>query len=306
MPEDERLLIHVQGTLRSGSTLLETLLTQTSDAAAIGESLNLYRFLALDLPCSCGCPSRSCPVWSQVAERVGLLDTDLDLAAFAVQFRRAVRLRNCYRAVYKGEIPSELRRIHRLAIEAFADVMKVHTVIDTSKNPALPRLVDGDDWDWSPAYIHLVRDPRAVAFSDSRARHQVDPHTRPPRRGVVLSALVWRLTNHLIEWSRANAWGDRPSMRVRYEDLTADAPATIEAIADRLALPTPTSNDAPEFTGAAVPLGRQTHAIAGNPGRWPVTTTVRSDERWRAQMPRHERAMVSIIAAGALRRYGYK
>ncbi len=85
-PED-RAVVYIAGSGRSGSTLLDRMLGQMPGVTAIGELAQLWRPGELDkLVCGCGTPVRSCPFWSRVADRAyGGWDTD--------DFRQAVELR---------------------------------------------------------------------------------------------------------------------------------------------------------------------------------------------------------------------
>lgn len=65
-------VLYIMGTGRSGTTVLEILLTNNPGLAGIGEATHIFRdgFIDNDV-CSCGERARSCPVWSEVAERCG-------------------------------------------------------------------------------------------------------------------------------------------------------------------------------------------------------------------------------------------
>jgi hypothetical protein len=294
-------VLFIQGSLRSGSTLLESLLATQPGFVPIGETINLYRYLVEDLPCSCGESLRSCPVFSVVLSRAGLLEPYFDLPAFATRFRRHVRIRNRRNLIRKGQLPDDIRDVHRGVLESFADVTKARVVVESSKSPSVPTILAGLTASWPSAYLHLVRDPRAVVFSDGHPPHRGDPRRMPPRRGTAKSAVLWHLTNSQVEWCCENRWRSLPNCRMTYEDLVADVPAFLAALGETLGLPISDPATALSDSTVRTPM----HAIGGNPSRPDGPVRVRIDERWRTQMPRRERILAGALTTPLRQRYGY-
>src|SRR5262249_51779713 len=116
----------------------------------------------------------ACPIWSKVL--AAELPTGEDPGAHARQVRRrqwaSVRTRHTWRVLRRG-LASEVRREHAATMartyRAIAQITGATVIIDTTKIPgeaALLPSVEGVD----PLYLHLVRDPRAVAHSWSRQK----------------------------------------------------------------------------------------------------------------------------------------
>jgi hypothetical protein len=141
-------------------------------------------------------------------------------------------------------------------------------------------------------FIHLVRDPRAVAYSWARRDE--------PGHGPVATSRDWMAFNGLDGAIRLRAGGGR-SMRLRYEDLVAEPAASLRSVARLL-------DEKPEtlpLRGHVALLGVN-HGVMGNPSRF-VTGEVelREDDDWKtAQSPR-DRGVITALTLPLLVRYRY-
>jgi hypothetical protein len=164
-------------------------------------------------------------------------------------------------------------------------------IVDSSKAPAyalaLARLENVQ-----LSVVHLVRDPRATAFSRLR-----DPN--PEDTGPAGSALLWDAWNLLTE--RWFAAGSR-YVRVRHEDFSVRPGQTIVRVletADETVVGSPVTPD-----GRAVLA--ENHSVAGNAARFRVgEVQILGDDAWRRSLPPRQRALVGALTAPLRRRYGY-
>ena len=150
--------------------------------------------------------------------------------------------------------------------------------------------------------VHLVRDPRATAYSWQRLRATgaVDGDDEEMDRFSVWKATaLWDIWNstafHLF--SRTDDY-----LQVRYEDLVADPRATIDSIRGFAGL---LPDDGP-FDGDHTVVLEPNHAVAGNPNRrraGPIHLA--EDDEWRTGLSRFHRGAVSTLAAPVLGRFGY-
>jgi hypothetical protein len=149
---------------------------------------------------------------------------------------------------------------------------------------------------------HIVRDPRAVAYSWQR--HKEDPDAPNgelmPRMHPACTALYWSAWNLATE--RIAHRAGLPYLRFRYEDLIASPDATLRAVTRLSGVP-----------AAAVPVGdrgelfvRRTHQVSGNPVRFRSgQVRLRLDDEWTTGMaPRHRR-LTAAVTVPLRRRYGY-
>jgi hypothetical protein len=261
--------------------------------------------------CGCGEPLATCELWGPILTR--LYGDPAHWAERATPIVAArddvVRLRNLPKLLRDGgaghEWPAlqgyraDLARLYT----AIANGTGARVVVNSSKLPhqgAAEMAVPGVDL----YLVHLVRDPRSVAFSMLRKTMlQPDPDdpVEMPRSGVVASTLGWVRANLGCEAVR-HKLGPQRSMLVRYEDLATDPGAVIGSIAALVGEP-----------GAGLDLGEgSTATLTGNHTVWGNSfrfkkgpTKIRLDEEWKAAMPSSQRLLATAVAAPMLRRYGY-
>lgn len=293
-------IVYVVGWQRSGSTVLGNLLGSLSGAVHVGELTYLgHRHNPGD--CGCGQDYPDCPLWSEVVPSL-----PFDLADWHRARDRAHRL---------PQLPRELRRWRRegrpSAYAAMTEVLYrqiaqtsgASVVVDSSKSPggALALL---ETEDLEAHVIHLVRDPRAVAFSLAA---RVKNHGRDGRLGAMKQRSVpgattrWLAANAATERYVRAAGGGRVR-QLRYEDLVASPRSEVASLVswwggDTALLP---------FRGEHEAVLEDSHAVMGNPNKFGRGTTVlRVDDEWRNGLSRSQRVASSAVAAPLLGRYGY-
>lgn len=281
-------VLFVAGSGRSGSTLVTNVLGQAEGVFAAGELRYLWQRGAVDgRPCGCGQSFAECPVWTRVMKEV-----DADPAAVAATLRRGLRMRSLPRMLLRRRIDP-----HPAIPALYAALGGDGLVVDSSKLPPYGLLVDGLPG-VEMRVLHVVRDPRAAAFSWRRRRGLDGPGdaslmSRPPVAKSALLWLVWNTTAALL-WRRSGRY-----LRVRYEDFVADPAAVTRRIASFAGVP------APDVDGSTVHLA-PTHAVAGNPSRHRTgDVAVVADDEWVSGLSRPAYALVTAITAPLLWRWRY-
>jgi hypothetical protein len=283
--------VYVAGLDRSGSTLLGSLLTARAGAFYCGELYLLWRRILDGARCECGAELSSCEIWADVAVGVGreLGMRPADAAARLDRMRRPVP---DVRRPRPTAADVALRRATERSIER---VTGATVVVDSSKHPevlatAVPR-------DRPLLVVHLVRDPRAVAYSSLRAKADPSsPGTVLPRRAAWRTAVLWNRTNLLTEAvvREARRRGDHTaSMLVTYEALAAAPDTLIDELGRSLA------------PGGPGPDRGWHHAVAANPSLYDGPRPVVADRRWEQGLSRKDSAVASVLTAPLLGRYGY-
>jgi hypothetical protein len=281
----------------SGSTLLGNALGELPGAVHVGELRALWDEGLLDGgTCGCGLPLASCPRWSVVGERTlsGVGETAESAAALN---RTVARVRNTPALLGRGPAGAAgtLGRYARLTASlyrAIRDETGARLVVDTSKragNAAVLRLVPGID----VRFVHLVRDPRAVAYSWRKRA--------APGHGPVSVARDWTSFNVLFEAIRVRQGRGR-SIRVRYEDLVR-TPARSLGLLARLA--GTGDADLPLVGERTLHLGPN-HTVLGNPVRFRTgEVALEEDRAWERHLPAGEGRLIAALTAPLLIRYGY-
>jgi hypothetical protein len=269
-------VVYICGAGHSGSTLLELMLGAQPGIASFGEvPQGLTRLeQGRETICTCGQAPGNCPVWSHVIARLrrkGLAPGQRDLPrllaarAGAMRWsRRSLQLRETYRA---------------LSALSGADL-----IVDSGKTAGAIRRLVGDRG-LSVRLVHLVRDGRAVAFSNVRKG-------RDPAAG----ADAWAGSNAAVERLLATPAGQR-AIRVRYEDLVAAPAETLGGILAALGRPP-----------AAVELDwkrRASHGLNGNRMRLAPVAEIRPDAGYVDGLEAAEWARLTERLGPMLAAYGY-
>jgi hypothetical protein len=302
-------VVYLGGFGRSGSTLVERMLGAAPGWFNVGELVDLARSVArFDELCGCGLPFRTCPVWTHVGERAfgGWSEQVLDRLT-GLQ-RAAGRQRHLPGLLTSQRPPSDaltgLRATYTRIYQAVAEVTGNNVVVDASKGPALGASLAGAP-DIDLRMLHLVRDPRAVAWSWTR--HVERPHATHGNEQM------WRIPVHRaaaqwtalqLEMEAIARFGGVAFARLRYEDFVADPLASLVEATTALDLPLSPA-DLPTVERGQV-MFDPSHGLSGNPTRFrsgPVQ--LRRDDAWTTEMPGVSRAIVTALTLPLLTRYGY-
>jgi Sulfotransferase family len=180
---DVTRVLFIVGALRSGSTLLDRVIGAHEGFCSIGEAHTIWeRSFGENQLCGCGKPFYPCEFWTDVSRRAfGVAPTEFDSTS-AIYLKDSVgRIRHSpwlffpLRLQHNRADLSAYSDLIRRLYDAIKAVSGARVIVDSSKSPthaltlaSLPGIkVD---------LVHLVRDPRAVAFSQQRKRKQTQFH----------------------------------------------------------------------------------------------------------------------------------
>jgi hypothetical protein len=295
-------IIYINGWLRSGSTILGNVLNEIPGFCHVGELHFLWKNAAgrgSNRLCGCGQALTDCPLWSAVLALGALPGVSAQAQAGAVvrRQRAVVRTRHTWRVLRRGLWCDEIREHAALMTATYhgiAEQTGARVIVDSAKIPAeaalLPHLAGV-----TPYYVHLVRDPRAVAQSYRQAKQYVHPMS------AGRSTAYWHGFNRACE-ALTRRYPAR-SVFLRYEEFVADPPGTIGALlrlcgADAAANP---------MRDRLVEL-HHNHTVTGNPDRFRagVTRIRDADDSWSGGLPRPARLAAETLSWPLFRRYGYR
>ena len=308
LPQRTRVL-YIAGTGRSGSTVLANILGEVAGLVSAGELRFVWeRGIVENRLCGCGERFAACSRWREVLITAYGEPDAVDAAAMARWQRGRSRMRHLPRLFAARFGHDVLDRRHgdhadRLArlIAAVSACAGGAVVVDSSKLPAygflLAQLPSID-----LHVVHLVRDPRAAAYSWMRRKEQPDRGYSADMQtiGPLKSSALWTVWNASAQamWRH----GDGHYLRVRYEDFAARPREVVEEILSMLGM---AGASLPFIDERTVSLGVN-HTVAGNPDRLRHgVTRLERDGAWAARLRGRDRLLVSAVTAPLLLRYGY-
>lgn len=302
MTEAPLKILCITGWCRNGSTIIGNVLNEVPGFFHVGELHFLWKNAAgsgSNCQCGCGRPLQECPTWSQILPvgRPAGVSAQAHAATVIARQRAYVRTRHTWALLRRGLHCAGVREhadLMRRVYFAIAEVTGARVLVDTTKIPGesalLPHLAGIETY-----YVHLVRDPRAVAGSWHQAKDYA--YAMSASR----STAYWTGFN-LAARALTQRYPQR-ALTVRYEDFIKEPAVTLAAM---LRLCGAAPGEVP-LSGRVIDLGVN-HTVTGNPDRFSSGTTVirDSDDSWRDTLPSSARLAASALSWPLLRRYGYR
>ena len=300
-------VLYVVGLGRSGSTILSNSLGQIGGYFSAGELNFIWRHNVIENRlCGCGRPFRECPIWTRVMDEAfgGMDGVDpREMMRLQASGTRTRHIPLMLTARGEGVLKERLEKLllnYRRLYEAIGSVTDSRVIVDSSKEPAhgyAMSLVPGVDF----RVVHLIRDPRAAAYSWLKKKPQPDSEEieHMVRFSPAKSSALWDSWNASAEalWRRT----PEKYLRIRYEDFVADPRENLGRI---LGLVGATA-ELPLAGEREVRLG-VSHTVSGNPNRFETgAVELRPDHEWISNMRPRDRALVTALTLPLLRRYGY-
>jgi len=301
-------VLYVAGLGRSGSTILANTLGQVEGFFSGGELNFIWKHALIENRlCGCGRPARECPFWGPVFdEEFGGRNEGLAREMMRLQYSGArtrhipLMLTEGGREKIRARLGKFLDNTGRL-YKSIRSVSGSRVVVDTSKEPAYGYalgMVPGIDL----RVLHLVRDPRAAAYSWAKKKRQPDSADREfmHQKTPAQSAVLWDAWNAAIE----ALWRESPEkyLRLRYEDFIADPRASFEAM---LKLVGEEGAELPLVGEREVKLGIS-HTVSGNPNRFDTgAVELKQDQAWTEKMSPRDQKLVTALTVPLLKRYHY-
>lgn len=298
-------VLNIAGCGRSGSTILGNALGQATGFIHVGELCSIWQQgFRRNVTCGCGAPFRECTLWKEVLRHPLLGDAERDAPLLAPLPRRvshALPLLMAFPGLVRRR-PSLSRYVDATGnlLRAIQEVSGCRVVVDSSKVPAhnfLLSLVPGVD----VSYVHLVRDPRAVAHSWKRALVRYDGADGAPSANARTTA-----GRSALKWIRANATMEAIRLRTgrvlycHYEQFVREPARTVDRIARFAGEQAVGVSFVDEHT---IVLG-PTHTVWGNHSRLRTgPVEIRPDEEWKSKMGRADRMLVTALTRPLMARY---
>jgi hypothetical protein len=301
-------VLYIAGLGRSGSTILGNILGEIEGFFHGGEFNFIWeRNLIENRLCGCGAPFDECEVWGSVMKRTfgGMTGVDAhEMVRLQASVTRTRHIPLMFfsrgRRMLASRLDEYLIRLQKL-YRAVQATTGSQVIVDSSKFPTYGRVLE-----MTPGIdlyvVHLVRDPRAVAYSWLRKKLQpdTDEPTYMLQMDTVESSLLWDVWNASCEALWRSSSGRY--MRLRYEDFVEEPQRALKNILGMLHEDTRRL----AFTGErAAELGIS-HTVSGNPNRFQTgMVRLRPDEEWVSRMRLGDKILVTLLTLPLLARYGY-
>jgi hypothetical protein len=298
-------VLYIAGAGRSGSTVLAQILGQIEGFFNGGEIRLWARGFLNEGVCECGSTIGSCEVWNPIlnnafGSRKSIVAKQLDQ-----MIHTPLMLVPWKQVLVRHQLREYLRDV-----ESIYRAIRSHTgcrvIIDPSKFPFYGRALDliGS---LDVYVLHLIRDPRAVAFSWQRKKTEKtkDPSVMVPafrrqENPPVKASIKWIVSNVMTEFF----WKRSPSryLMIRYEDFIVSPRENIKRI---LALLGEEADSLPFFEENQVVV-RPAHSAGGNPGRFRSgVVELKVDNVWMSKMSKADEMITGDLTWPLLVRYGY-
>lgn len=292
----------ITGWCRNGSTILGNVAGEIPGFFHVGELHFLWKNAAgkgVNNLCGCGLALTECPLWSPILTLGMPEGLSFDEYAESVMRRQraCVRTRHTWRLLRRGVNSDQVRahaELMRRTFEAIVERTGARVIVDTTKIPgesALLPHIEGV----TPYFVHLVRDPAAVAYS-----------WREPK-SYVYAMSAWKSTAYwdgfnLASHALTRRYPERSAF-LKYEDFIADPSGTVDSLL-RLCGIEPSLNP---MRGHSVDL-HTNHTVTGNPDRFRTGSTVirDRDDGWKDGLPARAKLAAMAVSWPLSRRYGYR
>ena len=301
-------VLFIAGWGRSGSTILDRILGQIEGFHSIGEFRYIWdRNMIEDRLCGCGVPFSKCGYWREVTKTAFNGENGVNPSRMVELRDNNLRSRHTIAMMsrrVKNRLVNQLQEYFDNLSILYSAIQKIsgcEFIVDSSKSPthgwALSQIQGIELYT-----VHLVRDPRAAAFSWSRPKMQPDTGKMAPmkRIGTIKSSTLWTLWNLAIEKLKKN--NPDKCILLRYEDFAENPRQSV----DRILKMTGTEKNRNPIIGERCVKLEIGHTASGNPDRFKTgEVEIKNDQRWRSQMKLSQKLIASLFSFPAARLYGY-
>lgn len=304
-------VVYIAGSGRSGSTILERVLGQTSRVATLGEVVHLWsRGIGKNELCGCGTAFSDCPFWTSVGRRAfgGWAEVDLDrVSALAARVDRQRWIPATASPLRPRGLDTALREYADLYVRVYDAALAesgAQVAVDSSKHPSLAFALSHTR-ELDLRILHLVRDSMGVSHSWSKSVLRPEAvsaeDAEMKRYSAPQSAGMWMTTNLEVELLRVRGL---PTTRMAYEDFVRQPQLEIGRMWEELDLPGTTPDLVDDDSSIHL---TPNHTVAGNPSRFTTgSTRLSADTAWTTALPARERRVLGVLTGPLRRRYGYQ
>lgn len=268
-------VIYIMSDVRSGSTLLEYMLSQNKSVVSLGELHHVDSYFSegywgkrWGYNCSCGNKLSECEFWNNI-----ISDENKDeIKEITLRYHRKSKWKISFNPQYKQDVNFRRRTdILRLIYNKSLEVSGADTVIDSSKHEH-QILAGVDHVDIKTNVIYLKRDIRAVVLSKLKWQKKIGIQSTNKYVMLFMSAILRVRQN--IAYSRIHK---ENRIKLSYSNVASCPQETLDQIKDKFLL---SKMNAPKFFER-----ENTHTVGGTPNR-KGKKPIKLDDGWTIESKR--------------------
>lgn len=301
-------ILNISGWGRSGSTILGSVFGSCKDFFFGGELRNIWKLSLLkNRLCGCGIPFKECDFWKKVFEHGfgGVDNVNAEQVAEKIRLACHSRFAPLQFLPFAGKdfktFALSLGEVEQL-FTSICELTNCKIIIDTTKPPLYGYLLSLMD-KLDVYTVHLIRDPRGVAYS--RKKKMIQPDKEKilylEQYNSFYNAFRWNERNLLSEY----LWKKNKDkyLMVRYEDFVENPKAIISKI---LTFISESQSSIPFISNNEINL-ETNHSVWGNPSRFKVgRVELKADNEWKSKLNIFDRSISTTCTFPLLLKYGYK
>lgn len=262
---DCKTILYIVSDVRSGSTLLENILSKSNEVVSVGELHHLDSHLhkgkwgsSWNWKCSCGESFDSCKFWTKVFKDMNVLDFD-DIKNTEVKYEKLSG------AVEESKRQATLELLDRIYTSVF-NTTGVKVVVDSSKRPLQGKAIY-ENSSFNVKILYLKRDLRAVVISKNKWSMKFYD------KSLDLYKVLWSSYKHRINCKKVlREVRDEDLYVINYEHMLSDLQFNLDSISSFVGFST---FRVPEYT-----VLDNDHTIGGTPGRF-EKRKIKLDSQWK-------------------------
>lgn len=303
MESTKTKILYIAGMTRSGSTILGNLLGEVSGCFTVGEPIYAWGEDQSRL-CGCGEVFTDCPVWNSILNEAFGDAKDQALAIFQKTKRSTHVFGNFYSLnLFLGRNPKLSDEYVATLAKFYHSIQKVtgaRIIIDESKVAAYALALSTNP-NLEVWILHLVRDPRAVAFSWKRKKSRSDQdHLVMPQFSPLLVARRWLVENFATHFFFGRS---KRYYFLRYEDLLLWPQKYFDEILSWMGIP---KDPDPFIEAQTVLIRKDHHLMVSNPvGFLKGKIELKMDDEWSRKMNMGDKLLVTACTWPMLLAYRY-
>lgn len=259
-------IIFIAGDGRSGSTLLESILSNGNNCISVGECHRFWkRFVENSSHCGCGMPIHDCKLWGAVHQKLIDEFPDYDPFTFQKEVQDFQRYKNFKQlpGLLDSESWTRFSKIVSAFYRAIAHFSEKNIIIDSSKSISWARLLQLSN-QFDVRVIHLERQLSQVANSWKKRMLLPEYSNSEVYMPIKSNALILKNWLKIKLMARSLPKGG-PYLFLRYEKLLKHPQQSFE----RIVTFTEIELDIDQLTY------QQNHAVGGNPMRHGAQGTIK-------------------------------